>query len=241
MRWAEGVPVSRTIDRRGEGAESAPKGWADQIRRWLNFGAASSLLLLAAPLMLLIAVLVRVTSSGPVIYRQPRVGLNRRSIPDESCTPIRCRRASDTGGRIFTIYKFRTMRVDGQEEGQVWARPDDDRVTAVGRILRRYRLDELPQLFNVLTGEMNLVGPRPEQPEIFSDLREKVEGYEGRQRVLPGITGWAQVNHRYDHNLEDVKRKVRFDLEYIERRSPGEDLKIMVQTVPAVIMKRGGH
>lgn len=241
LRWAEAFPGSRSLQDRVLRDAEARAGWSDRTCRWLNIAAASALLVLAAPLMLLIAVLVKLTSRGPIIYRQPRVGIDRRSVSPELCTHIRCRRTADRGGRIFTIYKFRTMRADGRARDQVWARPDDDRVTAVGRVLRRYRLDELPQLFNVLMGDMNLVGPRPEQPKIFSDLRGKVERYQDRQKVLPGITGWAQVNHRYDHNLEDVKKKVRYDLEYIERRSPAQDLKIMVQTVPAVLMKRGGH
>lgn len=241
LRWAEAIPGSASLEARMGRQAEARAGWSDRTCRWLNIAAATGLLVLAGPLMLMIAVLIKFTSRGPAIYKQPRVGLDRRSKSSEVCTPIRCRRASDDGGRIFTIYKFRTMRVEGERRGQVWARPDDDRVTALGRILRRYRLDELPQLFNVLMGDMNLVGPRPEQPRIFSDLREKVDRYQDRQKVLPGITGWAQVNHRYDHNLEDVKRKIRYDLEYIQRRSPGKDLKIMVQTVPTVLLKRGGH
>ncbi len=241
LRWAEAIPGSASLEaRRGHQAEERAS-WSDRTCRWLNIAAATGLLVLAAPLMLMIAVLIKLTSRGPIIYTQPRVGLDRRGKPIEACTPIRCRRASDNGGRIFTIYKFRTMRVDGDRRRQVWARPDDDRVTALGRVLRSYRLDELPQLFNVLMGDMNLVGPRPEQPRIFSDLRAKVDRYQDRQRVLPGITGWAQVNHRYDHNLEDVKKKIRYDLEYIQRRSPGEDLKIMVRTVPAVLLGKGGH
>lgn len=150
------------------------------------------------------------------------------------------RRSRDHGGRLFTIYKFRTMEVDGEGDGQVWATEDDPRVTPVGRFLRKYRLDELPQLFNVLLGDMNVVGPRPEQPKIFEDLREEIDEYPERQRVLPGITGWAQVNHHYDRSLDDVRRKVAYDLEYIERESAMEDLKIMLRTLPAVMFKNGG-
>ncbi|MDH3457051.1 MAG: sugar transferase, partial [Gemmatimonadota bacterium] len=109
----------------------------------------------------------------------------------------------------------------------------------VGRFLRKYRLDELPQLLNVLRGDMNLVGPRPEQPEIFQELRHRVARYPERQRVLPGITGWAQVRHRYDTSIEDVKKKVEFDLEYIERCSAAEDAKIMLMTVPVMVFRRG--
>jgi len=123
--------------------------------------------------------------------------------------------------------------------GAVWARPDDPRITAVGRVLRKYRLDELPQLFNVLQGDMNLVGPRPEQPEIFERLRDQVDRYGDRQRVRPGLTGWAQVNQQYDSSIDDVRKKVMFDLEYIRRQSLTEDLRIMARTVPVVLFKRG--
>jgi lipopolysaccharide/colanic/teichoic acid biosynthesis glycosyltransferase len=149
------------------------------------------------------------------------------------------RRRSDHGGRIFTIYKFRTMRVAQDEENQVWATEHDPRITRVGRVLRKFRLDELPQLFNVLKGDMNVVGPRPEQPEIFHRLRGAVRSYADRQRVLPGITGWAQVNHAYDQCLEDVEQKVAFDLEYIAKRSPAKDLKIMAKTVPVMVGRKG--
>jgi len=123
---------------------------------------------------------------------------------------------------------------------QVWASREDPRVTPIGRILRKYRLDELPQLINVLKGDMNIVGPRPEQPAIFATLREQIDQYTHRQKVLPGITGWAQINHHYDASIEDVRRKLRFDLEYIQRRSWWEDLKIMAKTLPVMIFRKGG-
>jgi lipopolysaccharide/colanic/teichoic acid biosynthesis glycosyltransferase len=192
-------------------------------------------IVLTAPLMALIALVVRLTSAGPVIYRQQRVGVDRRA----GRAAGNWRRREDLGGRPFTIYKFRTMRADGQGDAQVWASPDDPRVTAVGRMLRKYRLDELPQLFNVLRGEMNVVGPRPEQPEIFAQLRSEVEQYQVRQRVLPGITGWAQINHHYDTSVDSVRRKVAYDLEYVRRRSAAEDLKIMVKTLPVMVMRKG--
>jgi lipopolysaccharide/colanic/teichoic acid biosynthesis glycosyltransferase len=131
------------------------------------------------------------------------------------------------------------MRVRNGTTAEVWAQPDDPRVTPLGRILRTYRLDELPQLINVLRGEMNMVGPRPEQPSLFENLRSRINGYQVRQRVLPGITGWAQVNQHYDSSIEDVKRKVAFDLQYISRRSAAEDLRIMLRTVPVIVFKRG--
>jgi len=204
--------------------------------RALNVAIAALGLILAAPLMLLIALLIKLTSPGPVIYTQLRVGLDRRN--GSSAYPG-SRRRVDHGGRLFRIYKFRTMRVDSDNNAEVWATPNDSRVTPIGRILRQYRLDELPQLFNVLIGDMNIVGPRPEQPAIFQQLRTQIEGYAQRQRVRPGITGWAQVNQHYDRSIEDVKRKVQLDLEYIEKRSVLHDLKIMLRTLPVMIFRQG--
>lgn len=205
-------------------------------RRTLNIAAALLVLVLAAPLMLVIAVLVKLTSPGPVLYRQTRVGVDRRTPGSTG----HGRRAVDYGGRLFTIYKFRTMTAPpGASRLQVWAQPDDPRVTPVGRVLRRYRLDELPQMWNVLRGDMNVVGPRPEQPQIFADLRDRVDRYAERQRVLPGVTGWAQVNQAYDRCVDDVRRKVQMDLEYIARQGVLTDLRIMLLTVPSVL-RRGG-
>ena len=136
------------------------------------------------------------------------------------------------------MYKFRTMYC-GASDPQVWAKPHDPRITPLGRVLRAYRLDELPQLFNVLLGDMNVVGPRPEQPRIFSRLADQFGAYRMRQRVLPGITGMAQVQLPYDQTMDDVRRKVDKDLEYIERRSLWTDLKIMATTVKVLIFKRG--
>ena len=204
-------------------------------RRLLNIAVAVAGLVLASPLMLAIAALIKLTSRGPVLFAQMRVGLDRRSLVGGNT-----RRHTDQGGRPFTMYKFRTMRPARPDDEQTWALPDDARVTPIGRVLRRFRLDELPQLINVLMGDMNIVGPRPEQPTIFVYLREQIEGYQRRQRVRPGITGWAQVNQGYDTSVDDVRRKVRYDLEYIRRQSAVEDLKIMLRTVPVMVMRRGG-
>ncbi len=216
---------------------SAREDTSERARRALNVIAAVFGLILAAPLMLVVAVLIKLTAKGPVFYTQPRVGINRRH---RMVQPRAARRRLDAGGRTFTIYKFRTMSAaNGDGNAQVWAQPDDPRVTSLGRILRTYRLDELPQLFNVLRGDMNIVGPRPEQPDLFKDLRIRVRGYQTRQRVLPGITGWAQINQHYDASVDDVKRKLAFDLEYLTRRSTTEDFRIMLQTVPVIVFKRG--
>ena len=215
---------------------STPTSPDEAARRLLNLAVAAVGVMLTAPVMLLIACLIKLTSPGPVIYSQSRVGVDRRSNGE----PPNHRRRHDLGGRPFTIYKFRTMRAaPDAAEAQVWASPDDPRVTAVGRVLRKYRLDELPQLFNVLLGDMNVVGPRPEQPRIFHEMRQEISGYHHRQRVLPGITGWAQINQQYDASVDDVKRKVAYDLEYIARCSAIEDFKIMLRTFPVVAFKKG--
>jgi lipopolysaccharide/colanic/teichoic acid biosynthesis glycosyltransferase len=206
--------------------------------RSVNVAIALAALILLFPVLVLIALLVRFTSPGPVLYTQVRVGLDRRAPVDAKQNQ---RRRQDVGGRPFTIYKFRTMRVDAEHQsGAVWAQQSDPRVTSIGRLLRQYRLDELPQLINVLRGEMNIVGPRPERPTIFAELREHIAEYPLRQRARPGITGLAQINHHYDRSLEDVRTKVRYDLEYIQRQSMAEDLRIMLKTLPVILRRRGG-
>jgi lipopolysaccharide/colanic/teichoic acid biosynthesis glycosyltransferase len=204
--------------------------------RALNIVVAVVGIVLTAPLMVAIAAIVKLTSPGPAIYKQTRVGMDRRG---SRLTPEATRRSHDIGGIPFAIYKFRTMRTDSGA-AQVWATKNDSRVTAVGAVLRKYRLDELPQLFNVLLGDMNVVGPRPEQPKLFDELRQKLDRYPARQQVLPGITGWAQVNLSYDSCLDDVRKKLECDLEYIQRRSTLEDLRIMARTLPVMLGKKGG-
>lgn len=214
------------------------RSFSTRAIRFLNIVVAAVGLILTAPLLVAIAVLVKLSSPGPVFYVQDRVGLDRRRRGPRS-EPSLGRRREDQGGRLFRIYKFRTMVADSDNAGQVWASKTDPRITAIGHILRKYRLDELPQLINVLKGDMNIVGPRPEQPKIFRDLRDQVNRYQERQRVLPGITGWAQVNHSYDQSIDDVRKKVELDLEYIESRSLAKDLTIMAKTVPVMIGKKG--
>ncbi|HKK27639.1 MAG TPA: sugar transferase [Gemmatimonadota bacterium] len=200
--------------------------------RLCNVAVASVALVLLSPVMLVVAVAIRLESRGPIIYRQLRVGLDRRSMLSRSRTG---RRSSDLGGRPFMLYKFRTMYTDAEAgTGPVWCGKEDDRVTRVGRLLRRHRLDEIPQFWNVLRGDMSVVGPRPERPAFVSYLREEIEEYPLRQRVRPGITGWAQVNQDADQTLEDVRRKLRYDLDYVRRRSVWFDLRIMARTVPVM-------
>ncbi|MDZ4257057.1 MAG: sugar transferase [Gemmatimonadales bacterium] len=210
----------------------------DRATRVLNVVVAAIGLVVSMPLWLLIAAAIKLTSRGPVLYSQTRVGIDARAargVRHDS------RRREDIGGRPFVIYKFRTMRPDAEAAGQaVWATSDDDRVTSVGKFLRATRLDELPQLWNVLLGDMNIVGPRPERPQLFKQLREEIPHYQERQRVRPGITGHAQVHLQYDTNIDDVRRKVEHDLEYIATRSLWQDIVIMLKTLPVMLFRKGG-
>ena len=227
-----------TASRSDECADDRPLSRDERAIRVLNVVVATLGLIVTFPLWLLIAAAVKLTSRGPVFYTQTRVGLDQRQrMParDDS------RRRSDIGGKPFTIVKFRTMTVDAERHGKaVWAEADDQRVTAIGGFLRSCRLDELPQLLNVIRGDMNLVGPRPERPQLFTELREQIPDYQHRQRVPPGITGHAQVHLQYDTSVEDVRRKVQHDLDYIARRSVWEDLKIMLKTIPVMLFRKGG-
>jgi len=163
-----------------------------------------------AALEILIAILVAVTSSGPAIYKQVRVGKN---------------------GRHFTLYKFRTMRQDAEKQGAQWATKGDARATPVGKFLRASHLDELPQLANIIRGDISFVGPRPERPEWVEKLEKQIPYYEARLLVKPGISGWAQLNHRADLALEDVKEKLQYDIYYLKNRSLILDLAIIVKTI----------
>jgi lipopolysaccharide/colanic/teichoic acid biosynthesis glycosyltransferase len=230
------LPRSREITRTPAVPADHPHR-RERARRVLNVVVAAVGLVLTAPVMLAIAIVIKLTSPGPVFYRQTRVGLCLRSSVGGNH-----RRKVDLGGRPFTIFKFRTMRpTKPGEEIQTWAAEDDPRITKVGHFLRRTRLDELPQLINVLRGEMNVVGPRPEQPSIFQDLRNEVTSYAARQRVRPGITGRAQITLHYDTCVDDVRKKVEADLEYIRTQSLLEDLRIMALTAPVMVFRKGSR
>jgi exopolysaccharide biosynthesis polyprenyl glycosylphosphotransferase len=185
------------------------------IKRVFDFCAAIIGIILAAPIMILTAMLVKLTSKGPVVYSQTRVG---------------------RGGEHFKIYKFRTMRTDAEKEtGPVWATKHDARITPIGRFLRKSRIDELPQFFNILLGNMSLIGPRPERPVFVSEFTEKISDYEHRLTVKPGITGLAQVFHRYDEDIKDVRKKVKYDILYIKKMNLAADFGIVLRTVGVVL------
>jgi lipopolysaccharide/colanic/teichoic acid biosynthesis glycosyltransferase len=233
------IPLTREMPSRRAQSPRDQAVRSAGIHRVMNVTIASGALILVSPVLLLFAALVKLTSAGPIFYSQPRVGIDRRRARREDNTYDR--RARDLGGLPFMIYKFRTMYVGAEKpNGAVWATKGDPRVTPIGRFMRTFRIDELPQLINVIRGDMNIVGPRPERPSIFSRLRVDIEEYALRQRAKPGITGWAQVNQAYDTNLDDVRAKVRYDLEYLQRQGVREDLMIMARTVPVMIFRKGG-
>jgi sugar transferase (PEP-CTERM system associated) len=201
--------------------ELGPRAQTLRYQSLWNLAAAAAGLVIAAPLMILTALAVRLTSPGPVLYRQVRVGL---------------------GGAPFTLYKFRSMRVDAEAKtGAVWASKDDPRTTAVGKIIRKIRFDELPQLFNVLRGEMTIVGPRPERPEFVKTLSEQIPYYRQRHCVRPGITGWAQINYKYGDTVEDTITKLEYDLYYIKNTSFTMDMYIIFHTLKAMLLTRGAQ
>lgn len=232
-RWQ---PIATSLPEKVQRApQPAPRGSS----RPGNVLVAAVALAVAAPLMVLIALAVKLSSRGPAVYTQRRIGLDRR---DSGRSTIGDRRRRDLGGRPFTIYKFRTMsREAGPPSHQVWTRQNDRRITPLGRVLRTYRLDELPQLVNVIKGDMNLVGPRPEQPDILARLGERLERFPERQRIRPGITGLAQVTCGYGGTVAEVERKLERDLEYIARRSFWLDVVVLARTVPVVLWRRGAR
>ena len=189
------------------------------IKRILDLCLAIPMLIISSPLWIIVSACIKLDSKGPMLYKQERIGKNHRQ---------------------FFIYKFRTM-VENAEQmtGPVWARDDDPRITRVGKLLRRFRLDELPQLFMVIRGEMSLIGPRPERPFFVDKLVDEYPFYYRRHKIRPGITGWAQIKHPYDQNIEDVRQKLKYDFYYIENLSFSLDLKIMLSTVWVMLSGEG--
>lgn len=191
------------------------------LRRLVSTLVSLACLLVFLPFLPVIALAIKLTSPGPVVFRQPRVGRN---------------------GAIFNCFKFRTMRDNAElETGAVWAADDDPRITSVGRLLRRTRLDEVPQLWNVMKGDMGFVGPRPERPEFVETLVKEIPYYHLRHIIRPGVTGWAQVNYHYGGSIEESKEKLRYDLYYVKNISLSLDLLIIFQTIKIVLFGRGAR
>ena len=176
--------------------------------------------LLSLPIAVVTAVLIKLDSRGPVFYKQERVG---------------------EGGRTFVLVKFRSMRTDAEELGPVWASKDDDRTTRVGRIIRKIRVDEIPQFWNILRGDMNFVGPRPERPHFVSQLAEEIPYYQQRHLIAPGLTGWAQIKYPYGASIEDARQKLQYDLFYIKNQGLTLDAIILFETVKIILFGRGAH
>lgn len=212
--------------------------WRTRLaKRFLDIVVASSLLILTAPLICLAALLIKLTSRGPIIFTQTRVGLNSRWEPTAHVTPSdqACRRKQLNYGRPFTIYKLRTMHIQASGQSPSQAQPGDARIIPVGRWLRGMRIDELPQLINVLRGEMSMVGPRPECIEYMEELSRKVPGYLQRLGLKPGLTGVAQIEAGYANDLPSYRRKVAYDLLYLQNCSLWNDLRILRRTIRVVL------
>jgi sugar transferase (PEP-CTERM system associated) len=176
--------------------------------------------ILSLPIAILTAILIKLDSRGPVLYKQERVGRN---------------------GRTFMVMKFRSMRVDAEKDGPVWARSADDRVTRMGRIIRKIRVDEIPQFWNILKGDMNFVGPRPERPHFVKQLAEEIPYYEQRHLIEPGLTGWAQIKYPYGSSIEDARQKLQYDLYYIKNQSLALDATILFETIKTILFGRGAR
>ena len=193
--------------------------WEKRVKRLMDIVISLILLIISLPIIIITAIFIKLDSKGPVLYKQERVGLN---------------------GKLFNVLKFRSMVNDAEKQtGPVWAGKDDPRVTKVGKFIRKVRIDELPQMYNVLKGEMSLVGPRPERPKFVEQFAKEIPLYKRRLLVKPGLTGWAQVKHKYDENIEDVKTKLKYDLFYIENQTLRMDLKILFRTIFVVLLGKG--
>ena len=207
------------------GASRAPPAQGRRISTWakrsFDIGASLVLLVLTTPVIALFAVLVKIDSKGPAFFRQTRVGHY---------------------GRDFGIVKLRSMKIDAEAPGEaVWAEKDDPRITRVGRIIRKLRIDELPQSWMVLKGEMSFVGPRPERPQFVEELATQMPYYNERHVVKPGITGWAQINYPYGASMDDARHKLEYDLYYAKNYTPFLDLLILLQTVRVLLWPDGAR
>src|ERR1041385_449228 len=176
--------------------------------------------ILSLPIVVITAILIRLDSRGPVFYKQERVGKN---------------------GRPFTLTKFRSMKVDAEQDGPVWASKKDSRTTRVGRIIRKVRIDEIPQFWNILKGEMSFVGPRPERPHFVAQLAQEIPYYEQRHLIAPGLTGWAQIKYPYGASIEDARQKLQYDLFYIKNQGLILDAIILFETIKIILFGRGAQ
>jgi lipopolysaccharide/colanic/teichoic acid biosynthesis glycosyltransferase len=223
------------------------------LKRAMDLFVATAMLLALAPLMFVVALLVKLVSPGPAIFKQVRVGVDLRSQSNDRRQRAsrsaaegnqerrsgEDRRKSAAYGKPFVLYKFRTMRLDAEKNGAQFAQKGDPRVTPLGRFMRKSRIDELPQLWNVLKGEMSLVGPRPERPEFVGELTREIPDYCKRLALKPGLTGVAQIVNGYDNNIESFRRKVALDLLYIRHCTVWNDLRILLRTVGVVFTGKG--
>jgi exopolysaccharide biosynthesis polyprenyl glycosylphosphotransferase len=195
--------------------------WEKKLKRLIDIFVSLLILIITSPVCLIFAIAIKLDSEGPILFKQERCGLN---------------------GKIFKILKFRSMKKDAEKStGPIWSQKNDPRITRVGKIIRKIRVDEIPQFINVLKGEMSIVGPRPERPFFVEKLSVEIPYYKRRFKVRPGITGWAQVKHKYDESLEDVKTKLRYDLFYIENISIRMDFKIIFRTIFVVLLAKGHY
>jgi len=176
--------------------------------------------ILSLPITIVTAILIKLDSRGPILYKQERVGRN---------------------GRVFTLMKFRSMRIDAEKDGPVWAKTEDDRTTRVGRLIRKIRVDEIPQFWNILRGDMSFVGPRPERPHFVTQLAQEIPYYEQRHLIAPGLTGWAQIKYPYGASIEDARQKLQYELYYIKNQSLTLDAIIMFETIKTILLGRGGR
>ncbi len=217
------LPISQITEEwllQNEGFNLNTRGSLRRLKRALDVLISLMLLVPAAPVMLITALAIRLESPGPVIYKQDRVGLFEKE---------------------FTVYKFRSMRTDAEKNGAVWAREHDDRITRVGRFIRKVRIDELPQIWNILRGDMSFIGPRPERMTFVENLKQEIPYYSMRHTVKPGLTGWAQVCYPYGASVEDAKRKLEYDLYYIKNISILLDITIILKTVGVVLFPKGAR
>jgi sugar transferase (PEP-CTERM system associated) len=201
----------------GRGRQARISGITRNVVHWL---VALIGTIVSLPIVLVTALLIKLESNGPVFYKQERVGKN---------------------GRVFVLTKFRSMRTDAEADGPVWAAKDDDRTTRVGRIIRKIRIDEIPQFWHILKGEMSFVGPRPERPHFVSQLAQEVPYYEQRHLIAPGLTGWAQIKYPYGASVEDARQKLQYDLFYIKNQSLMLDAIILFETIKIILFGRGAH